>query len=405
MEMRGSDINLRHLRAFNAVCDFGGISAAANTVHLSQPAITQAISKLERDFNVRLFRRSNKGMFPTEAAEILLHRVRRAFAQLADGAAYSSRKDHIDSGYLNAVTSTQLRALIAVATHGNYSVAARAVGVSQPSLHRAARDLEALADVPLYVKSAQGISLTSAAEILVRGAKLAFAELDQATEELSEIKGAKAGLLRIGSLPLSLGTILPEAVNRITTARPNLKVSVVDAPFAELLYGLRNGDLDLTLGALRTPTPAPDVIQEPLFDDRLCIVCAPDHPLHASSQISKDRLSGFPWVVARGKTPTRAHFDHFFQGLAPAVTGPTIESNSMILVRRVLEGSNKLAMISLTQATEHLRARTLLRLPIDLGDTPRTIGITYRQDWKPTNAQKAFMDVIRNVAKTLHDCS
>lgn len=402
MEMRGSDFNLRHLRAFSAVCNFGGISAAADTVHLSQPAITQAISKLERDFQVRLFKRSNKGMFPTEAAESLLHRVRRAFAFLAVGAEYPIRKDRLDNGYLSAVTSTQLRALIAVAAHGNYSVAARAVGVSQPSLHRAARDLEALAGVALYVKSAQGISLTSAAELLVRGAKLAFAELDQATEELSEIKGARAGLLRIGSLPLSLGTILPEALNRITIARPNLKVSVVDAPFAELFYALRNGDLDITLGALRSPTPAPDVIQEPLFDDRLCIVCAPGHPLCAYTQLSKEHLSEFPWVVARGKTPTRAHYDQFFKGWTPAEAGPAIESNAMILVRRVLEGSNKLAMISLTQATEHLLAKTLVRLPFDLGDTPRTIGITYRQDWQPTNAQSAFMNVIRVVAKNLH---
>jgi len=41
-------LNLRHMRAFCMVARCGSISAAAGDVHLSQPAITQAIAKPER---------------------------------------------------------------------------------------------------------------------------------------------------------------------------------------------------------------------------------------------------------------------------------------------------------------------------------------------------------------------
>ncbi len=396
--LTASGINLRHLRAFVAVCDRGGISAAAADVHLSQPAITQAIAKLERDFDARLFQRNNQGMFATEAAKVLLDRTRRAFENLALGAARSGRKTSSGAEYLQAVTSTQLRALIAVAAHGNYSVAARALNLSQPSLHRAARDLEALSEQQLFVKSPQGIRLTPAAERLAQAARLAFSELEHAIEELSDLSGAQAGLLRLGSLPLSLGTLLPEVLNRITTERPKLGVSVVDAPFSELLFGLRNGEIDLMLGALRDPDPAPDVVQVPLFNDQLCVVCAPTHPLAQQERVTKEKLTQYPWVVARSETPTRAHFEQFFGDCDTSAGGSLIESNSMILVRHILQGSQKLAMISLTQAREHIRAGVLARLPIDLGDTPRIIGLSHRRNWRPTRAQNLFIQIAKEVS-------
>lgn len=395
--MTGSDFNLRHLRAFLAICDLGAITAAAGVVHLSQPAMTQAISKLERIFATPLFQRSSKGMFITDAGAILRDRAQRAFGFLSTATEGQGR---LKPAFLAGVTSTQLRALIAVGAHGNYSVAARALQVAQPSLHRAAKDLESLSGQRFYRKSAKGVELSPTAEALAQAAKLAFSELEQAIEEIQEINGATAGTLRIGSLPLSLSAILPDALNRITELRPNLRVSVMDAPFAELLFALRNGEIDMLLGALRSPAPAPDVVQEVLFEDRLCVVCRPGHPLLSVPDPDPQQLARMSWVVARGKTPARAHFDRFFAQLGPDVQVPMIESNALVLVRRILQGSDKLSMISLSQAREHLEAGTLARLPIDLNDTPRAIGLTYRSNWRPTPAQNSFLRIIRDVADT-----
>ena len=101
------------------VSDARGISAAAHRVHLSQPAVTQAISGLEQRFGTRLLDRRREGMFPTEAGEVLLTRVRRMFATLADGAAQAVRLATRREGrpapdFHTRVTSAQLRALIAI---------------------------------------------------------------------------------------------------------------------------------------------------------------------------------------------------------------------------------------------------------------------------------------------------
>lgn len=387
--MQGQNLNLRHLKAFAEVCRSGGISAATGSVHLSQPAITQAIARLETDFGLQLFARSSKGMVPTQAAEILYERTLRAL-DLLRAAAQKTRKG---SGFADQLTSTQLRALIAVAGHGNFSVAARSVGVSQPSLYRTARDLEALSEQLLFVKRPKGIELTPAAELLVRAARLAFAEMDHAIDDIGQLQGVERGVLRIGSLPLARGTILPRALNQLTSLRPRLQISVSDSSYDEMLHALRHGEIDLMLGALRWPAPAPDVVQETLFTDRLGVFCGPSHPLR-NSRPSKADLAAYPWVVARKGTPTRAHFDAFFGGQHGAV----IESNAMLLVRGLLQDSDRLTMISANQVSEELHSRSLYRLPIDLGDSPREIGMTWRADWRPTQAQKTLISILRELA-------
>jgi len=70
--------NVRHLLAVQEVAARSRINLAAAAVHLSQPAVTQAVAKLEAALSARLFDRRPEGMFPTEVGEIFLRRVARA---------------------------------------------------------------------------------------------------------------------------------------------------------------------------------------------------------------------------------------------------------------------------------------------------------------------------------------
>ncbi|MCF8468906.1 MAG: LysR family transcriptional regulator, partial [Sneathiella sp.] len=183
--------NLRHLRAFRVVAAHQSISRASEEVFLSQPAITQAIAKIEQALEVELFTRRTDGVFITEAGKLLLVRTERAqeFIKAGIEAARRISPAKAGKGFANLdklVSGVQLRALISIAETGNFSLAARLVGISQPSLYRAARDLERLSTMVLFRKTGQGIELTPAAEIWARFAKLAFAELKQGYTEIEE---------------------------------------------------------------------------------------------------------------------------------------------------------------------------------------------------------------------------
>jgi LysR family transcriptional regulator of gallate degradation len=129
MVLRRPIPNLRHLRAFREVARARNISQASERVHLSQPAITQAIAKLEDTLQAPLFERRKEGMFTTEPGAIVLVRVERALGFLERGARDALRLGQRKGGrgferFDQLLTSAQLRALIAVSKAENFSLAA-----------------------------------------------------------------------------------------------------------------------------------------------------------------------------------------------------------------------------------------------------------------------------------------
>ncbi|WP_245616507.1 LysR family transcriptional regulator [Paraburkholderia acidipaludis] len=78
-------INFTHLLAFYEVARAGSVSAGAERLHVSQPAVTREIRELEDRLGVILFDRLPRGVAPTEAGKILFDYADRIFT-LADGA-------------------------------------------------------------------------------------------------------------------------------------------------------------------------------------------------------------------------------------------------------------------------------------------------------------------------------
>ena len=77
-----STLDLPQLRAFHAVAQAGGFSAAATRLHLTQSAVSHAVAKLERSAKVRLLDRRGRKVVPTPEGEILREACEAVFATL-----------------------------------------------------------------------------------------------------------------------------------------------------------------------------------------------------------------------------------------------------------------------------------------------------------------------------------
>ena len=378
--------NLRHLRLFLAVAEHGSITRAAALGRVSQPAVTQAIAGLERAAAAPLFRRTPQGLFPTPAGAALAARVRRAFDRLDPALADLAPRLRLTA------TAAQLRALIAAREAGNFTLAARRIGIAQPTVHRAIAQLEAEAGRPLFERTAHGPVATRPAQALAQAARLAFAELAQAEADVADTLGREVGRIVVGAMPLSRSSVLPAAIARFREVRPTLPVEVQDGPYDELLAGLRRGEIDLLIGALRDPAPVGDVEERPLFHDDLVLVAGLRHPLAQARGVTVADLAAYPWVVARAGTPTRAHFDRLFaDGPRPA---SLVEFGSLILMRELLQATDHLGCISRLQARAETDRGLLAILPFDLPGSSRPIGLTLRAGWLPTRAQRQFLDLL-----------
>ena len=70
-------LDLRDLRYFEAIAELGHLGRAAEQLHLTQPALTRCIRRLEEMFGTELFQRAGRGIELTSAGEALLARARR----------------------------------------------------------------------------------------------------------------------------------------------------------------------------------------------------------------------------------------------------------------------------------------------------------------------------------------
>ncbi len=389
-------LNLRHLRALSAMVEYGTVSAAAARIGLSQPALTQGLSKLERQVGCALFDRRSIGLVATAAGRAMADRADAAFRLLAvasrssSGARGFSRPEHL-------LTATQLDAFLHVADAGSFVGAAAAAGLSQPALHRAVRDLEQVTGVPLVERRGRGIALTEPGLRLARGVRLAAREL---AAGLSEVSGDPAGTGRIaiGAMPLSRALVLPRAMAAFTRAAPNVVIDITEGSWRELVDPLHNGALDLLVGALRD-TPPPGLAQRALFADRLAVVGRAGHPLAGVARPTPEQLGAYPWIVGSPATPLRQQWHALFAGRA--LPSAPIECGSVMVIRGLLADTDLLTLLSRDQVALEIGAGMLATIGPALDDSVRTIGLTTRADWRPSTAQAHLVTLIEQVSRNL----
>ena len=142
-EPREFPISIRHLKVFNSVAHLNGVRRASDECHLSQPAVTQALAKLEEQIGATLLERRASGTYLNEFGVIFHRRTQRLFSQFEQALVeLGVPAGPIPvSGIAGRISKSQVRSLIAIVENGSFAQAARALGVSQTSLQRAARDL------------------------------------------------------------------------------------------------------------------------------------------------------------------------------------------------------------------------------------------------------------------------
>lgn len=386
-------LNIRHLRALAAICRLGSVSAAAQAISLSQPAVTQGMARLEQQLGKTLFERRTDGMTPTPAGAILCARVEKAMVSLSAGFR-AARGGTVTGGFAEAdklVTMAQLRALIALADAGSYISASAATGLSQPSLHRAVRELETASGLTLFVRRGRGVAITPAGRTVVRAFRLARTELQAGLFEIAALEGPAVGRIAIGAMPLARAKLLPRAVARFHAAHPEASIDIVEGPHADLLEQLRDGDLDFLIGALRYPEPGKDVDQRCLFEDHLVIAARAGHPLAGPDMPSWDELARFPWVIARKGTPMRRLWEQLFRDAGVEPPTAPVACGSVLAIRALLLEGDYLTLLSPDQIARDVDSGLIATVGRALPGTSRPIGITVRAGWQPTGLQAEFL--------------
>ncbi|MGH6861296.1 MAG: LysR family transcriptional regulator [Phyllobacterium sp.] len=388
--------NIRHLRVLDSVARNASIGQAAAEFGLSQPAVSQAIAKLEEHVGRSLFDRNRNGAYLTTVGDVFVQRVRRFLGQLNNVV----DEIHAEGGnctLARRLSSTQVRCLLAVAFSSSFAEAARSIGISAPALHRVARELEANCGIPLYQPTKIGLTLSPIGAELARRLGLAIREIHAAGDDIRYLDGIEAGSIVIGALPMSGDYLIGATIAELTSLLPEAHVQIITSPYGALMNSLRTGKIDMIFGALRPPHEASELNEEALFADPYCIVSRADHPLTKVSSLSTADILDYDWIVPGKGSARRRQYDALFHGTDQKPRAG-VETSSISTIRSILCCSDRLAMVNEYEVETENRLHILKVIEPSPEIPSMAKGITTRADWLPTPVQKRFLAMLRTNA-------
>jgi LysR family transcriptional regulator of gallate degradation len=412
IESNGSSalaINLRHLRALSAVAAAGSIAGAAEDLFRVSSAVTRSIAELEATLGRPLFERRARGMALNAYGEIAQARALRieeefeaARSQLVARGGIGVRVD-VHSLFASILNGRRLAIVASLAEKRNMQAVAREFNITQPAISAALKDLETGLGVPLFARSARGLTPTLVGEIVAFHFKRVLAEVRHILPDIAASEGVLQGSITVGALPLGRTQVLPLAIAALLAAHPGLHVATVESPYDMLAASLRSGDIDFILGALRTGSEAKDLQQEVLFEDRISLITRAGHPLTHRTRINFAALLQSTWVLSRQGSPSRELLERFFSVARQEPPVPSVETGDLAVLRGLLLESDMVTAISAHQLRYEIREGALVVLDFPLEATRREIGISQRVGCFPSPGARALMQEIRKVVAASND--
>ncbi len=170
----------------------------------------------------------------------------------------------------------QLECAVAVADHGNFHRAARALGISQPALSAQIQSAERTLGVQLFERDRRSVLVTPAGEEVIGRARLALTAVDEVASAARRRGEPLVGPFRFGVIPTIAPYWLPALLPAVRECYPELELILVEDQTARLLAQLDAGRLDVALLAL--PVPG-DVTATEIVHERFVVAAHRDAPI------------------------------------------------------------------------------------------------------------------------------
>lgn len=169
-----------------------------------------------------------------------------------------------------------LKTLVAIAEHGSFAAAARAVNLSESAVSTQVRGLETELDVALFDRAKRPPVLNEAGQALVAKARELIAGYEELQSSVAS-KGAVEGRMRLGAVGTTLTGILPAVLTVIRERYPNLHIEIVSGFSEELVQQVESRALDAAIVSDYEGNRH-DLSWRPFVSEPLVMIAPPDAP-------------------------------------------------------------------------------------------------------------------------------
>ena len=227
----------------------------------------------------------------------------------------------------------QLNAVAAVAEHGSFSAAARALHTVQSNVSTHVARIEAELGVTL-IDRATGLP-TEQGEAVVARARRIHAELDALEFDVASLADEVRGSVRVGIIGTTGRWLLPPLLEAMAVQHPGIHVVAIDATTTSLLPQVATGTLDLAV--VNLPVDEAELAVEPLFDEDRILIAPADHPLATYDRVGIAELAEHPLLLEPVGTGFRDLLDE-----EAARAGVTLQTKAEV------DGMRLLASLAIT---------------------------------------------------------
>lgn len=194
----------------------------------------------------------------------------------------------------------RLRYFTAVADAGSFSKAAKALGVSQPTVSQQISILETEFCTQLFYRTGRGVVLTDAGAVFLARAQNILGELKEVEREICGIGNYPSGRIRLGVPPSVSHAMIASFALQLRKRFPNVTLHIIEGASGFVREWLSKDRLDL--GILYKLDGVDESSQDVLLSEELSLVCRVDDPILSADRISFDAVVDLPLIL-----PSRPH--------------------------------------------------------------------------------------------------
>lgn len=286
----------------------------------------------------------------------------------------------------SGVTVAQLEAVVAVVDYGSFTAAADVLGISQPSLSRRIRVLEALVGSPVFIQAGKQMTLTAIGEQLSVAARKTLRELAAVNGLAASSLSLSTGSLRLIGLPSLLATVVPAYLGAFHQAHPGVQVEVFAAyDTAELFDAVRLGRAD---GAVGPTKNVPDDLTMSFWQDQTFQAVLPGRPGATPARGLNEDLGRRTLVTLPRGTSIRTVTDEAYKQLEAVAPQIITTTQRDMLVPLAVEAAGITVVPAELARTAESAGGQAVRFPFPVG---RSIGMIYRNDGRKNPAFARFL--------------
>lgn len=285
----------------------------------------------------------------------------------------------------------QLRGFYSVAKNKSFSLAAKELRLTQPTISTRVQLLERTYGIKLFKKVGRELVLTEMGEILFSYAEKIFELSDELESRILDYSQLKQGTLNIGSTRLIAKYLVPDLIRVFNREHPGLKICLWTGLSHHILKKVMDCQCDIgIIGRVEYPR---DIIRREISSQRLVLIASTKYKDAPSEGIRIGDLTGESVIMREQGSATRDYLLRRFQErrVNPKVV---LESENPDAIKRSVELGVGVAFFPFFGVQEELERGAFKQIDLLDEDLAIKIDVIYLRDRRKSSIIRAFMNIL-----------